>query len=139
MARQIDIKLDDGTWMLCSIEPDWEKINMLASRVDDGDLSVLDELIDLIIYEKETATMMKYIELGVKNRNDKARCIKGRLMQSWNISKLILFRELAKKDVLNAKYIYDETKVEFGIFYGGIIIILLLAAALLYAIYWLIV
>jgi oligoribonuclease (3'-5' exoribonuclease) len=51
MARQKDIKLDNGSWLLLGIEPDWDRINELAQKVDDGDLSVLDELIDLIIYE----------------------------------------------------------------------------------------
>lgn len=135
MARQKDIKLDNGSWLLLGIEPDWDRINELAKKVDDGDLSVLDELIDLIIYEEETEKMMEYIELGAKLGNDKARYIKAKELNDWNIQKLFLLRELADKDILRAKYDYEGTRNGFSIFYGGLTIIVLIGIGITYMIY----
>ena len=135
MARQKDIKLDNGSWLLLGIEPDWDRINELAKKVDDGDLSVLDELIDLIIYEEETEKMMEYIELGAKLGNDKARYIKAKEMNDWNIQKLFLLRELADKGIIRAKYDYEETRNGFSIFYGGLTIIALIGIGITYMIY----
>ena len=135
MARQKDIKLDNGSWLLLGIEPDWDRINELAKKVDDGDLSVLDELIDLIIYEEETEKMMEYIELGAKLGNDKARYIKAKELNDWNIQKLFLLRELADKGIIRAKYDYEETRNGFSIFYGGLTIIALIGIGITYMIY----
>jgi hypothetical protein len=135
MARQKDIKLDNGSWLLLGIEPDWDRINELAKKVDDGDLSVLDELIDLIIYEEETEKMMEYIELGAKLGNDKARYIKAKELDDWNIQKLFLLRELADKDILRAKCDYEGTRSGFSIFYGGLTIIVLIGIGITYMIY----
>ena len=135
MARQKDIKLDNGSWLLLGIEPDWDRINELAKKVDDGDLSVLDELIDLIIYEEETEKMMEYIELGAKLGNDKARYIKAKELNDWNIKKLFLLRELADKGIIRAKYDYEETRNGFSIFYGGLTIIALIGIGITYMIY----
>ena len=135
MARQKDIKLDNGSWLLLGIEPDWDRINELAKKVDDGDLSVLDELIDLIIYEEETEKMMEYIELGAKLGNDKARYIKAKELNDWNIKKLFLLRELADKGIIRAKYDYEETRNDFAIFYGGLTIMALIGLGIAYMAY----
>ena len=135
MARQKDIKLDNGSWLLLGIEPDWDRINELAKKVDDGDLSVLDELIDLIIYEEETEKMMEYIELGAKLGNDKARYIKAKELNDWNIKKLLLLRESADKGILRAKYDYEETRNGFSIFYGGLTIIALIGIGITHMLY----
>lgn len=135
MARQKDIKLENGAWVLLVIEPDWDKINELAKKVDDGDLSVLDELINLIVYEEETEKMMKYIELGAKLGNDKARYIKAKELNDWNIKKLLLLQELADKDILRAKYDYEQTRNGFSIFYGGLTIVALSGIGIAYMIY----
>ena len=135
MARQKDIKLDNGSWLLLVIEPDWDRINELAQKVDDGDLSVLDELIDLIIYEEETEKMMEYIELGAKLGNDKARYIKAKELNDWNIKKLLLLRESADKGIIRAKYDYEQTRNGFSIFYGGLTIIALIGIGITYMIY----
>ena len=135
MARQKDIKLDNGSWLLLGIEPDWDRINELAKKVDDGDLSVLDELIDLIIYEEETEKLMEYIELGAKLGNDKARYIKAKELNDWNIQKMFLLRELADKGIIRAKYDYEETRNGFSIFYGGLTIIALIGIGITYMIY----
>ena len=135
MARQKDIKLENGSWLLLGIEPDWDRINELAKKVDDGDLSVLDELIDLIIYEEETEKMMEYIELGAKLGNDKARYIKAKELNDWNIQKLFLLRELADKGIIRAKYDYEETRNGFSIFYGGLTIIALIGIGITHMLY----
>ena len=135
MARQKDIKLDNGSWLLLGIEPDWDRINELAKKVDDGDLSVLDELIDLIIYEEETEKMMEYIELSAKLYNDKARYIIAMKLNDWNIKKLLLLREFADKDILNAKYDYEQTRNSFAIFYGGLAIFSLIGMGIAYCLY----
>lgn len=135
MARQKDIKRDNGSWLLLGIEPDWDRINELAKKVDDGDLSVLDELIDLIIYEEETEKMMEYIELGAKLGNDKARYIKAKELNDWNIQKLFLLREFANKGILRAKYDYEQTRNGFSIFYGGLTIMVLIGIGIAYMIY----
>lgn len=135
MARQRDIKLENGAWVLLVIEPDWDKINELAKKVDDGDLSVLDELINLIVYEEETERMMKYIELGAKLGNDKARYIKAKELNDWNIKKLLLLRELADKDIPSSKYDYEQTRNGFSIFYGGLTIVALSGIGIAYVIY----
>lgn len=135
MARQKDIKLENGAWVLLVIEPDWDKINELAKKVDDGDLSVLDELINLIVYEEETERMMKYIELGAKLGNDKARYIKAKELNDWNIKKLLLLQELADKDIPSSKYDYEQTRNGFSIFYGGLTIVALSGIGIAYMIY----
>jgi hypothetical protein len=135
MARQKDIKLDNWSWLLLGIEPDWDRINELAQKVDDGDLSVLDELIDLIVYEEETDRMMKYIELGAKLGNDKARYVKVKELNDWNIKKLLLLREFTDKDILRAKYDYEQTRNSFAIFYGGLAIFSLIGMGIAYCLY----
>ena len=135
MARHKDLKLKNGSWLLLGIEPNWARINELAQKVDDGDLSVLDELIDLIIYEEETEKMMEYIELGAKLGNDKARYIKAKELNDWNIQKLFLLRELADKGIIRAKYDYEETRNGFSIFYGGLTIIALIGIGITHMLY----
>ena len=135
MARQKDIKLENGSWLLLGIKPDWDRINELAQKVDDGDLSVLDELIDLIIYEEETEKMMKYIELGAKLGNDKSRYIKVKELNDWNIKKLLLLREFADKDILRAKYDYEQTRNGFLIFYVGLAIISAIGIGIAFMLY----
>ena len=135
MARHKDIKLKNGSWLLLGIEPNWARINELAQKVDDGDLSVLDELIDLIIYEEETEKMMEYIELGAKLGNDKALYIIAMKQNDWNIKKFLILREFADKDILNAKYDYEQTRNSFAIFYGGLAIFSLIGMGIAYCLY----
>jgi hypothetical protein len=135
MARQKDIKLDNGSWLLLGIEPNWARINELAQKVDDGDLSVLDELIDLIVFEEETKTMMSYIDLAAKLGNDKARYVKAKELNDWNIKKLLLLREFAGKNILRAKYDYEQTRNDFAIFYVGLTIIALIGIGIAYVAY----
>lgn len=138
MARQKEIRLKNSIWLLLKIHPDWDKIKELAKKVDDGDLSVLDKLIDLIVYEKETVSMRQYIELGAMLGNDKARYVIGQGLNDWNFKKLLLFRELADKGILGAKYDYEQTRSGFVIFYGGLAVILLMGIVTAYVLYQLI-
>ena len=138
MARQKEIRLKNGIWLLLKIHPDWDKINELTRKVDGGDLSVLDKLIDLIVYEEEIVYMKRYVELGAMLGNDKARYVIGQDLNDWNFKKLLLFRQLADKGVLEAKNDYERTRKGFVIFYGGLVIITLLGIVIAYVLYQLI-
>ena len=135
MARHRDIKLEDGKWVFLQINPDWDTLNELAKKVDKGDLSILDELTDLIVCEEETKNMMSYIDLAAKLGNDKARYVKAKELNDWNIKKLLLLREFAGKDILRAKYDYEQTRSDFAIFYGGLTIMALIGVGIAYMAY----
>ena len=130
MARKRSIKLKNGGWALINIQPDWKKLNELSLKVDHGDLSVLDELVDLIIYEQETESMAKYIDMAAAIGNDKACYVKGKSLEDWNIKKLFLYRELAKKKVLDAELYYEQVRNSF---FSGYVVLAIIAALIIFA------
>jgi len=135
MTRYKDIKLPNGAWVLVAETPDWRKMEELAKKVDRGDLSVLEELIDLIIYEEETDKMMKYIALGAKLGNDKARYEKVKELNDWNIKKLLMLRKLAEKYILEFRYEYQRVRKHFIIFYGGLVVLTVIGIGIAYELY----
>jgi hypothetical protein len=129
--RTKDIKIGNKR-VLINCPTDWEKMDKLCDQVDNGDYSAIDELMDLVDYYDEAEPMMDYVKLGAKRGNDKARYILGLYMNDWNVKKLLLFRELAKKKVLLSEIVYEETKEAFCVGWGMIILLTGIGLSLLH-------
>lgn len=132
MARHRDVHIDGG-WYLIEITPDWEKINSLKARVDAGDTEAMGEFIDLIVYEKETERYMDYVERAAKMGYDKALYALYKPAHGIiPLKKLWVFRKLAKKGILDSRFIYDEIKKDVLLGILSTIVILTVLAVMIY-------
>lgn len=137
MARHRDVHIDGG-WYLIEITPDWERIHALQARIDLGDTKAMGEFIDLIVYEEETERYMDYVKRAAKMGYDKALYALHKPNNSViPIKKLFVFRKLAKKGILDSRFIYDETKKDVLMGFLVLTIILAVIAVMIYLPYYL--
>lgn len=114
--RTRDIKVDNK-WILVNITPDWERLNRLASEVDSGNYSALDELVDLAVYEQETDMFAKYINLASERGNLKAQCVQAEKLNDWNINKLLTYRKGYKHGIVS-EYEYQQVRTALALVCG---------------------
>lgn len=116
MARTKDIKVDNKR-ILVRITPDWERLNYLASKVDNGDYSALDELVDLAVYERETELFARYIDMASERGNIKAQCVQAEKLNDWDIKKLLTYRKGYRQGAVT-EHEYQQVRNAFALLSG---------------------
>lgn len=118
VKSQINEGVAERTCIDYRVEPDWKKLDDLAMAVDAGDMTKLDELVDLIIYEDETEKYMKYLRLAASKGSLAAKyeCIKDG--NDINLYRLFILRKAVKADIrgagaLRPDWYYEDALTSF--------------------------